>query len=47
MLPSQGSGTDLLGNFNSLFLNVALYMALPVWLANNMIWAGRRDADEW
>lgn len=36
-LPSQGSGTDLLGNFNAPYLNLALYVALPVWLANNVI----------
>lgn len=36
-LPAQGGGTDLLGNFNTPYLNVLLYVLLPPWLANNLI----------
>lgn len=36
-LPAQGSGTDLLGNFNSPYLNVILYVLWPTWLAHSLI----------
>jgi hypothetical protein len=36
-LPSQAGGTDLLGNFNSPLLNVFLYVTLPTWLGNDLI----------
>ena len=36
-LPAQAGGTDLLGNFNSPYLNVLLFVLLPAWLANNLI----------
>lgn len=36
-LPAQGAGTDLLGNFNSPYLNVFLYVLLPTWLAHSLI----------
>lgn len=36
-LPAQGSGTDLLGNFNSPYVNVLLYVVLPTWLAQSLI----------
>ncbi len=36
-LPSQGAGTDLIGNFNSPILNAIMFAALPAWLAHDLI----------
>ena len=36
-LPAQAGGTDLLGNLNTPYLNILLFVLLPPWLAHSLI----------